>query len=755
MNTKRKKKWIWMFLGIVLFIGAVVLISLKAIDLITENKRASAAPPTVQIVSPIAGDVFSAGETVFSSTTAIGTADIQLIELMLNGESVGKAFNDAGSSGAFDGRLDFIIQEGAHMLSARTVDQNGMVGQSIPIPIHGILKTDTSRTLAYTSREGDTLVSIADDLGVDLDDLRELNPDLGDGELTPGTSVNLPDDDKKDTIPEPPPTGGDQPGQPGAEPKKDTPPPNTPMLSEIIGAIPIFRPINVLMQTKPPQAPDGLEASHEDCLVTLQWNDNSEYEDTYRIWFTGLGMPARVIATVSSSEHTGRVWYQFPTPPAGIYGFWVEAVNAIGAQPSEEAWLGVPATQCEDYTAAYLNLIVDSFEIKGNFNRTYCYMSLEGTPEQRIPTGENSFFNDFVQNQLWGDFFQVVDLNKSGFTIPYPEDGSIDISGECLAWSGDSLNTLGEFDTVLIPDEVEFVGSILIETPNFRLWVSVVPAGFENPPGTYTFSNPLVKAPFNLQITDTGRSDNPFYPTNKCLSWEWKGDESEIEGFTVFLNDNPFKLALPHERSVCYSPPAQCGMHMRFEVAANLPNGQTPRSEAKEYDMERCPLWAEIQFVSIETGFTNDSLRGKCDEIETYFELKAWGATDASRNLGIGSDIPGALLKGQSKHRFNMTCNQFYTFDEIGYAVTNEHDMDKLVVQIDPNKAFLEIGIFGWDYDWGTENDPLVMNRKKFPFLPVVSWDGYEEEFSIGSYQEAGSTSVIVRVRAIPEPPSW
>jgi len=343
-------------------------------------------------------------------------------------------------------------------------------------------------------------------------------------------------------------------------------------------------------------------------------------------------------------------------------------------------------------------------------------------------------------------------MNRSGFTIPYPEDGAVDISGECLAWSGGSLNSLGEFSTILIPDEIEFVGTKLIETPSFRMRVSVVPAGSENPEGTYTFSNPLIKAPNNLQIVDTGRSDNPFYPTNKCLTWDWKGDESEIEGFTVFLNDNPFKLALPHERLVCYSPPGQCGMHMKFEVAANLPNGQTPRSEAKEYDMERCPLWAEVQFVSIETGWTNDSLQGKCDTVETYFELNAWGATNTSRNIGEGSDTPGLLMKGKSTRRYDMTCQKRYTFDDIGYATTNERGMDKLIVQIDPNKAFLEVAIFGWDHDSGTTHDPLVMQRKVIPFLPVVSWDGYEEELILKGVLSAAYTEVTIRVKAIPAP---
>ncbi len=83
MNEKRPKKWIWITIGILLFIGALVLISLKAIDLITENKRANAAPPTVQIVSPIAGDIFPAGQTIYAAATAVGTADIQYIELLV------------------------------------------------------------------------------------------------------------------------------------------------------------------------------------------------------------------------------------------------------------------------------------------------------------------------------------------------------------------------------------------------------------------------------------------------------------------------------------------------------------------------------------------------------------------------------------------------------------------------------------------------------------------------------------------------
>ena len=746
MNAKRSKKWIWISIGILLLIGAVVSISLKAIDLITENKRVNAAPPTVQIISPIAGDIFPVGQTIFTAATAVGTADIQYIELHLDGESAGKAFNDDGSSGAFNGQFEITIADGGQMLSARTVDQNGLVGQSIPIPVYGTVETEITDALIFTSEEGDSLASIADDFGVDLDDLKQLNPDLGDGELPPGTIVNIPDDNIEEPAPEPPAAGG---GQPGTTTKQDVTPPNTPMLTEKIGTNPNKNPLKDLTQTKPPKAPDGLEVSHEGCLVTMKWNDKSGSEDFYRIWFTGLGLPPRVIATVSSSEYTGPVWYQFNTPPAGIYGFWVEAVNVIGAQPSEESWLGIPATQCEDFTAAYLHFTIDSFEYKGTYDRVYCYVSVEGAPEQRFPRSEGSFFddffNDFVQVGLLEGFYKI-DIGRGGFTVPYPEDGAVDIAGECLAWSGGNPNSLGEFNTILIPDEVEFVGKKLIETPNFRIWVSIVPAGSENTEGTYTVPNPLIKTPYFLQIVDTGHRDKPDYPTNKNLTWEWEGDESEIEGFTVFLNGNPFKLALPHERSIYYTPTGKCGKHMKFEVAANLSNGQSPRSEAKEYNQERCGPWAEVQFVSIETGSTNDSDVGTCDTIETYFRFETWGA-NSHTTLNYGCESCSFVILGSP--RADLTCNTTYKFDDIFYAITTSRGGDRLIVQVDPDNPFLSFAVSGWDYDEGDDPDSVFHHMWTLTSLPVDNWSEYEEEFVHDGNYETGWSKVTVRVKAV------
>ena len=745
MEKKHKSKWVFILGGILILISLVTAGAYEFIKWLNGNKREQAAPLTIQIISPEAGETFPTGESVIISATAVGHADIQRMEIWLDGQKVEQIFNDAGTSGIFSGFFETTISEGGHMLSVRAIDQEGLIGQSLPIPVYGSSEMAETALPVYTAQEGDTLGSIAEGFGLDEDTINTLNPELGAGGLAEGTQVNLPINGDNEPQPEQPPAAAVQPGPP-----VDVP--NNPMLPEISQANPIINAVKGLMQLKPPAAPSELKASYQDCQVTLTWNDNSTSEDSFRIWFAGLGVPPRVIATVKSSDHTGPVWYRFNTPPAGVYSFWVEAVNGIGSQPSEEFWIGIPATQCEDYTAAYLFLSVERFEIFGNYDSVYCYISVEGAPEQRFPSDDSLFLEISTEQErsLWGDFFNVDEgpaaLYYGGarsFTIPYPEDNDIYLEGECLAWGGDVLVSLGEFGTSLRPNDWDFADAEFIETPNFIITITVRPFGWENPEGTYTFSDPSIQAPFNLEEIDTGNRGNPFHPTDRILTWKWKGDESAITGFTVFLNDNPFKLALPHERQVYYSLPAICGACMRFKVATNLPNGQTDRSEALEYCLEPCPLRAEVQFVSIETGFTNDSFRGKCDPIEAYFNLVAWGTTTASSKLGHGSGYGW---------RYPMTCSTLYTFDDIFYALTRKRDLDRMIVQIDPYNPHLLIGVFGWDYDWGSQNDPLVMIKKEIPNLPVTSWEGYEEEFSFSSLTEAAWTRTIIRVKALTGP---
>ena len=161
--------------------------------------------------------------------------------------------------------------------------------------------------------------------------------------------------------------------------------------------------------------------------------------------------------------------------------------------------MGIPATQCEHVTAAYMNFTIDSLEVKGNYDRVYCYASIEGAPEQRLPVDKDEFFGNFQMSQLWGDYFQV-EISGEGFTIPYPDDGEIGIEGECMAWSGASLHSLGHYSADLKTDKNGSVDPLLIDEPNFKLVVSVTPAGLHDPVSMYSTSNPLIEGPVNLQI---------------------------------------------------------------------------------------------------------------------------------------------------------------------------------------------------------------------------------------------------------------
>ncbi len=128
MKENKSRKPILITLGILLFLAATLFLVYKIIDRVGENKRAAAAPPTVQLINPIAGDTYPIGQTVNVLASAVGTVDIQVLELRLDGQSTEKAFNDDGIDGAFDGHFEITITEGPHALSVRATDQNGLIG---------------------------------------------------------------------------------------------------------------------------------------------------------------------------------------------------------------------------------------------------------------------------------------------------------------------------------------------------------------------------------------------------------------------------------------------------------------------------------------------------------------------------------------------------------------------------------------------------------------------------------------------------
>ncbi len=153
------------------------------------------------------------------------------------------------------------------------------------------------------------------------------------------------------------------------------------------------------------------------------------------------GCPPRVgppPAWRSSDQSSGGVaWFEFPSPGPGNLLFWVEAVNPIGNQASSPVRLALDAA-CP--TAAPTQLQVDLLDIAAGAGaeRVYCYVSFEDAPEARLPAQE-------------GDFIAVQDGHgdltpwSHTFTLPIPQDGALDLSGECWGWAGEEPGQTGNF----------------------------------------------------------------------------------------------------------------------------------------------------------------------------------------------------------------------------------------------------------------------------------------------------------------------
>ena len=723
MDKKNKSKRFLvaaMILLAVILLGTVLMIVTRQV---INLKRTQHISPSVQINAPQAGETIPAGSSLVVSASSFGSSPITIMQFWLDGQLVDQKANSSASAGVFSEQIAITLSEGPHMLLVRVVDQQRLVGQSLPIPLYGSAELADAAGLMVVAAEGDTLEDIASRFGISPNTLQTLNPGLASGGLASGTEIQIPIDKAGEDSQKPTTADVIQPQTLQTS--------QAVLLPAVISPNPLADAWNSLVSMRPPQAPSGLVVLPEKkaCKLNLYWLDNSTNEEYFRVWMAGLGVPARVIQTVSSSQHTGPVWYQFDIPQAGIYSFWVEAFNGLGAQPGETVWSGIPATQCESYTATSLQLEIQEITFYGFYERLYSYISVEGAPERRFPAHDGEFWF----GALNAERTTIYPLERNILSIPIPEDDELNLEGKSMGWMGGVLNDLGPFSS-LLPSTAWDGSQQVIQTPNYRIVYTVQPFGSMQAQGSYTFYDLSLPAPFNLQ-------DRPqksiFLPMGRLLSWEWLGDEKDITGFTIFLNNQPFKTALPNQRQLFYLPASQCGGKQVFQVAVNTAHGQSELSAPLEYNLPPCPILAEVQFVSFTPSMTQDSFRGKCDQIETYYEFWVSGATEVRKKVW------------GKPFFFPVTCQNAFTFDDVIYGFTKHRGMDRIVVPIDPTDPKLVIGLFAWDYDWGSQDDAFIMIKESID-KPIQDWLGYEEEFRLRSLCDAGYTESLIRVRGIP-----
>ena len=602
---RTKFKWIAIAVS---SLAVLVLVGLCALTfwLVRQEQQARSqfAPPTVLVTEPASGESVPVGNYVFVSATGFGLTPISRMELWVDGEAMEIQESDLSEGvSPFYANFGFPASEGPHLFFVRAVNTAGIIGQSLPVALTGESQPNPQGVqLVVRVQTGDTLADIAEAYGSDVGTLQELNPDLGGQEPTPDGVVFVPAPPGE----VPPPSLG--PTVPPSLPE------STPLLLpdalplKIIepAPLPLDLPLGFLA-VSPPAAPTDLDAQVQDCTVRLLWNDNATNEESYEVRMAGLASRGRVIAKLEPAA-SGAAWVDIAAPQPGYFSFWVEAVNRLGRQPSDIAWVYVDPA-CPTTLATHLQVEALDMTVSAKYEKLYCYISFEGAAEVRIPEDDSAF----VQVQSGQADIAAWAGGSHGLVVPIPEDKALEITGNCLGWSGAQLDKLGSLSGNHAADTWD--GSRRpLQGGAFQIGIAIEPLGALDTTGTrtaYAYDDPSLSVPYDVREAHVGPAWGDADPLQRELSWKWDGDPSKIDGFQIFLNGAPYNLGWladpplvsPSARSTGVRLPHSCGEHVLWQVAAIAGPAQSrlsARSPDNDYDLPECHAFAVITFETLD-----------------------------------------------------------------------------------------------------------------------------------------------------------
>lgn len=647
-----------------------------------EQRRAEFAPPVVRITSPedgldaaVGSHLPVAGTVFFSPQTPVTNIEWWLDGTRLESQSIQLGMEES----LFYAHYDLLVPtEGNHLLFLRAINSLGVIGNSQPITFQGTAKGDAYSNV--TVAEGETLESLAANYRTDTATLQNLNPGLGSAP-TAGTTVKVP-------LP------------PENEPAAPAP---TPMASSVVPLVPTAPMLQVsetspllvsFFASAPPQAPTDLQGEVKDCKVKLIWQDNASNESGYEIWMAAGGSALTRLAQLQPASG-GAAWFEFQAPGPGYFLFWVEAVNPIGAQGSNIIYLDVDAG-CPAGAPTHLQAEILDITVNAAADRIYCYVSFENAPEARLPEGDGNFIT--VQNGH-GDLVSWPHT----FAVPFPQDGTLDISGECWGWLGNTLGKLGNF-AVSSGSETWNGSPILAHGSAFDVSLSLTPVSQPASDVRYTTSNDQ-PAPYNLRFErEEGK--------NWVLRWDFNPAPKSDADYRFMiqwydLKDPKERRWIKHdlsgtERSFIVLPEAEewdlynlfgCEKDINFVIKAGQVGGGGGEGTLT-FTVPKCETWLTVTFDTLELPWTGDGWdAGPCDEIEVYYTLMV---NDQIKNFWGGCSFNVACWT------LPLKCGT-YTFKEL--APTNYPYPDRITVSIYGEKISLQITT--WFYDLDDNPDDL------------------------------------------------
>ena len=688
-------------LGLIILIGGVLGLLLAGVlyyyytfagPRALNERRLLEGPPSILVYSPRPGDSVPAGSVLQAQAIVSGRRPIERVEIWLDAELAGTQTPTSADQATFNASFDLQISEGAHVLSWRAVDRAGLVGQSQLITIAG-------ERVAEDKAAAPGVPPAAAGQG---------------GEGQGGESI------------------GGQPVQPAAVNAPSPPQPEAPqgtasLLPANIPALNLTPLVSGLLSAFP-AAPSHLQAGFERCTVRLVWNDNASNEDGFRVWMQSLGGPPIIIQTTRPNPGTGQTMFEFASPSFGIYSFWVEAFTGLGGQPSEIAWVAINDANCGEGVASQLEIEGLGMRVTGSWRDIYCYLSVEGAPEKRIPEG-----GGYLEQDAAGavNVYEWIGA-KNRILLRIPADEEVTLAGDCWGWPGALPGSMGEF-TVSVPKEEWDSRTLQIRGTNYVIDYRIRPFGSTQAEGAFTYVDYGIPRP-EFRSLEVKRSDDPIQDAElgriPIVTWAWNGDAAGITSFGVFVNGTMMATPGSRERQSQLLLPSSCGGSYRIEVAALSGAARSPFSEGVTYSQPPCPVVAEVQFLTARSDITDDyswiPVPGRCDVLGVYYRL--WAVNTVRKDIRVGTtQVP-----------LHYQCNIDYDFtNQLGAPTAT------IVVPIDPQFPELRIGTEFWESDdWG--DDRFGVTFAALPYT-YAQWPTVDEDVILSAGWMDGTADLRVK----------
>jgi len=370
------------------------------------------------------------------------------------------------------------------------------------------------------------------------------------------------------------------------------------------------------------------------------------------------------------------------------------------------------------------------FEVFDDYDEVYCYASLADGDEDRYGP-----FDIGDEARHWN-----ISSELGSRFVPFEAD-SLRVHAEC--WAANIYTEPppeeplppGVFPGAGAWGTVWDLGSFVREHPRSDWDGHVITVESDPGPGGHSFEvqyricedscEEVASAPPLLLLTEVGPpwGGDPYM---RVLTWRWDGEESLINGFRLYVNDEFYTSFTPDVRGFRLEERLNptCGQRLEFEMTVYsgpllIPDQESVRSNTVVVEGPPCPRTVRIIFQTLDTGH----LGGDEREYDTVGPISGtfWASGNTREELDFHASVC-AILSGGCRHRdirhgFRLSHYTTYQIQDIfdwvhreqasclGRGCPSNHywapDVNFVTVQLDDGDD-LTFGARIQDVDWGS-----------------------------------------------------